>query len=185
MRTLLGNVLLVLSLPLAGAAGAQGVVPGSGSMAEAPSGASARQHQLYRTSRIVGTSVRDLNDRRIGRIQDLVLDGRRGEVTYAVVSFGGVLGVGQKLHAVPWQVLQPENGGRHYTLNVDRETINLAPAFDKANWPDMTDAKWRMEIERYWSRKVGRGNPPATLPETGEGVAPVPVPPGPNASGTR
>lgn len=131
--------------------------PPTSAAASAPA-ATQQQHALYRGSRIIGASVRDAKDRKIGQIKDLILDGGRGEVAYAVVNFGGVMGVGKKFHAIPWQALQPSDDGNYYILHADRETISQAPGFDKARWPDMTDRKWNAEIERYWSRMVGRGN---------------------------
>jgi sporulation protein YlmC with PRC-barrel domain len=131
--------------------------PPTGAAASAPA-ASPLQHKLYRGSRIIGSNVRDPRDRKIGQIQDLVLDGGRGEIAYAVVSFGGVLGIGNKFHAIPWQALEPSDDGNHYILHADRETISQAPGFDKARWPDMADQKWHAEIDRYWSRMVGRGH---------------------------
>lgn len=115
------------------------------------------QAHLYRSSKIIGTTLRDARGKKIGNIKDLVLDRERGEIAYAVVSFGGVLGVGRKLHAIPWQALEPSDKGRHYILHADRETISQAPGFDMARWPDMADPAWSGEIDRYWSRMVGRG----------------------------
>jgi hypothetical protein len=116
----------------------------------------APQQQLYRSTRIVGTPLRDARDRKIGEIKDLLLDGRRGEVAYAVVSFREPASAG-KLHAVPWQALEPGDEGRYYVLQADRETIIQAPGFDKGKWPDMSDPQWSADTDRYWSRMVGRG----------------------------
>ena len=153
------NPVLLIALPVALAMAlhvhAQPAPP-TGAAASAPA-ATEQQHNLYRGSRIIGTNVYDPKDRKIGQIKDLILDGRRGEVAYAVVSFGGVMGVGKKLHAIPWQALQPSDDGNYYILHADRETISQAPGFDKARWPDMADRKWNAEIDRYWSRMVGRG----------------------------
>lgn len=118
---------------------------------------STSQAQLYRGSRIIGSTVRDAKNKKIGIIKDLILDAGRGEVAYAVVSFGGVMGVGPKFHAVPWQALEPGDDLRQYVLHADRETISQAPAFDKGRWPDMSDQKWSADIDRYWSRMVGKG----------------------------
>lgn len=118
--------------------------------------ATSREQQLYRGSRIIGSTVRDAHDRKIGDIKDIVLDPERGEIAYAVVSFGGVMGVGRKYHAIPWRVLEAGDNGRYYVLHADRETLSQAPGFDKSNWPDMADQKWNAEIERYWGRTVGR-----------------------------
>jgi len=148
-------IALTIALASAPHAGAQSAPP-TGAAASAPD-ASPRQHKLYRGTRIIGTTVRDARDRRIGQVKDLILDGGRGEIAYAVVDFGGVLGVGKKFHAIPWQALQPSDDGNYYILHADRETISQAPGFDKARWPDMADRQWNAEIDRYWSRMVGRG----------------------------
>lgn len=132
--------------------------PPTGVTATAPA-ATPQQHNLYRGSKIIGSNVRDARDRKIGQIKDLILDGPRGEIAYAVVNFGGVMGVGRKFHAIPWRALEPGDSGNYYILHADRETIDLAPGFDKGRWPDMTDRKWRDEIDRYWSRMAGKGAP--------------------------
>lgn len=121
------------------------------------SSASPREQQLYRGTRIIGSTVRDAKDKKIGDIKDLILDSRRGEVAYVVVNFGGVMGVGRKYHAIPWRALEASDNGRYYVLHADRETISQAPGFDKGNWPEMADQKWSAEIDRYWNRTVGRG----------------------------
>ncbi len=146
MRIARAVLFSVLSASLAGAAFAQGAAPP----------AAAQQQALYRGTKIIGSVVRDGKDRKIGEIKDLVLDARRGEVAYAVVSFGGAMGVGHKYHAIPWQALEPGDDGRYYVLHADRETISQAPGFDKAKWPDMADRRWSADIDRYWSRMVGR-----------------------------
>ncbi|GAB3548989.1 hypothetical protein GCM10027343_30150 [Noviherbaspirillum agri] len=130
-----------------------------------------QQQETLRGSKIIGSSVRDLKDKKIGEIKDLVLDGGRGEVAYAVVSFGGVMGVGKKYHAIPWQALKPSDDGKHYVLNADKETIAQAPGFDKGNWPDMADQKWATDIDRYWSRMVGRGAPDNSLSTGASGAS--------------
>jgi sporulation protein YlmC with PRC-barrel domain len=154
------NTVAIIALPIALAMAVPALAqpaPATGAAASVPA-ATKQQHKLYRSSRIVGANVRDSNDRKIGQIKDLILDGGRGEIAYAVVNFGGVMGVGKKFHAVPWQALNPSDDGNYYILRADRETISQAPGFDKARWPDMTDRKWTGEIDRYWSRMVGRGN---------------------------
>jgi sporulation protein YlmC with PRC-barrel domain len=123
-----------------------------------PSGATSAQSDLFRGSRIIGTSVRDRNDRKIGQIRDLILDSRRGEVAYAVVNFGGVLGVGAKYHAVPWQALERSDNGRYFVLGVDQKTIADAPAFDRGRWPDMSNQAWAKNVDAYWSKAVGKAD---------------------------
>lgn len=151
MKSGITAVLLAGLLPLTTFAADAGHPPVTESAESAP------QEQLYRGSKIIGSTVRDAKNKKIGIIKDLILDARRGEVAYAVVSFGGVMGLGPKFHAVPWQALEPSDDVRQYVLHADRETISQAPAFDKGRWPDMSDQKWSADIDRYWSRMVGKG----------------------------
>lgn len=140
------------------------ILPGSG-VAHA---AGTPQQEMYRSSKIVGATVRNADQRKIGVIKHLMLDSRRGEIAYAVISFGGVMGVGERYHAVPWTSLSPGENGRFYVLRADKETIANAPGFDKGKWPDMGDPKWSAEIDTYWDRLVGKAMPPhGRLPTPG------------------
>ena len=114
---------------------------------------------LYRGSKIIGSAVRDPRDRRIGEIKDILLDGRRGEIAYAVVSFGGMGSAGEKYHPIPWRALEPSDDGKYYVLHADREVIVQAPGFERGKWPDLADQRWSADVDRYWSRMVGRGSP--------------------------
>jgi sporulation protein YlmC with PRC-barrel domain len=115
----------------------------------------ARNHNMYRGSKIIGADLRDPQDKKLGEIADIVLDRERGEAAYIVVSFGGVMGVGSKYHPIPWKALQASDDGRYYILHADRETVSNAPGFDKGKWPDMADQKWSADVERYWNKMVG------------------------------
>ncbi|MEC4719540.1 PRC-barrel domain-containing protein [Noviherbaspirillum sp. CPCC 100848] len=164
MKPIPAALLLAMLMPFATAHAQEqrreSAAPATTAANPAPSTRSAKappQAHLYRSSKIIGTTLRDAREKKIGNIKDLVLDRERGEIAYAVVSFGGVLGVGRKLHAIPWQALEPSDNGRHYILHADRETISQAPGFDMARWPDMADPAWSGEIDRYWTRMVGRG----------------------------
>jgi len=165
--------LAVLFVSLAASAAAQeasATKERTGAPAPAASRAGPGQQQMYRGSKIIGANVRDTKDKKIGEIKDLMLDSARGEIAYAVVSFGGVTGTGRKYHAIPWQALQPGEGGRYYVLNADSETISQAPGFDRNNWPDAADQKWGADVDRYWTRMVGRGLPDNSLSSGGSGA---------------
>jgi sporulation protein YlmC with PRC-barrel domain len=108
--------------------------------------------QISRASKIIGTTVKDINGDNLGDIKELVLNPESGQVVYAVVSYGGVLGLGDKLFAVPWKALQWTSEKEHYVLNVDKTTLKKAPGFDKDHWPDSA-SKWDMqreEIEQFY-----------------------------------
>jgi sporulation protein YlmC with PRC-barrel domain len=175
---------LALNVDAVDAADVQSPAAGRGGQAAAAQpGNSARQQPMYRGSKIIGANVRDSKNQKIGVIKDLVLDSARGEIAYVVVSFGGVTGMGRKVHPIPWRALQASDDGTYYILHADKETISLAPGFDKGRWPDMADQRWSADIDRYWNRMVGRGPPgnkglsSGATADTGKGDSGDPNPP--------
>ncbi len=108
--------------------------------------------QVSRASKINGTNVKNTKGENLGGIKDLVIDPESGRVVYAVVSFGGILGLGNKLFAIPWSVLHWNRDKKHYVLDLDKETLKNAPGFDKKHWPDSSN-KWdlqREEINQFY-----------------------------------
>jgi hypothetical protein len=71
----------------------------------------------------------------LGKIEDLMIDLENGRVAYAVLSFGGFLGLGNKLFAVPWEALSVRPQEHAFALEVSKETLEKAEGFDKDNWP--------------------------------------------------
>ena len=79
-----------------------------------------------------------------------MLDVNTGRVSYAVLSFGGFLGMGDKLFAVPWNALTLDTVNKRFVLNVGKARLESAPGFDKDNWPDMADPVWEDGIHSYY-----------------------------------
>ena len=73
----------------------------------------------------------------LGKMAEYLIDLQSGRIAYCVLSFGGVLGMGDKLFAVPWSALTLDTEKKCFVLNVDKEHLKNAPGFDKDNWPDM------------------------------------------------
>ena len=88
----------------------------------------------------------------IGKIDEIMIDTPTGRVAYAVLSFGGFLGMGDKLFAIPWSALALDEDNKVFRLNVDKQTLERAPGFDKSNWPDMADRSWGGEIYKYYNQ---------------------------------
>ena len=86
----------------------------------------------------------------LGNIKELMLDARSGEVNYAVLTFGGFLGMGDRLFAVPWNALTLDTKNKRFVLSVEKDRLKQAPGFDKDKWPDMTDKSWAREIHSYY-----------------------------------
>jgi hypothetical protein len=68
---------------------------------------------------------------------EIMLDMRTGKVGYAVLSYGGFLGMGEKFFAVPRGALKLDTKNKRFTLNVGKDQLKEAPGFDKDHWPDM------------------------------------------------
>jgi sporulation protein YlmC with PRC-barrel domain len=90
----------------------------------------------------------------LGRIKDIMVNVAQGRIVYAVLSFGGMLGVGDKLFAVPWQALRLDPELHHFVLDVPKEKLDNAPGFDRDAWPDMADADFARGIYRYYGYEV-------------------------------
>lgn len=101
-------------------------------------------------STLIGDDVYNLQDEDLGDVKEFMLDMRTGKVAYAVLSFGGFLGMGEKLFAVPWAALKLDTENKRFTLNVSKERLESAPGFDKDNWPDMADPVWTNGIHSYY-----------------------------------
>ena len=101
---------------------------------------------------LAGDSVRNSAGEDLGKVNEIMIDIPSGQVAYAVLSFGGVLGIGGKLFAVPWSALTVDQDEKCFILDVDRQTLETAPGFDKNNWPDMADTTWGQQIARHYGR---------------------------------
>jgi uncharacterized protein YjbJ (UPF0337 family)/sporulation protein YlmC with PRC-barrel domain len=89
----------------------------------------------------------------LGQIEDIVIDMESGRITYAVLSFGGFLGFGDKFFAIPWEVLRPSSTEEAFILHTDREALANAPGFDKNHWPEMADCQWGASIYSYYDSR--------------------------------
>lgn len=101
-------------------------------------------------STLMNEPVVNLQGEDIGKVEDYVIDLDSGCVAYAVLSFGGFLGIGSKLFAIPWKSLQLDMENHKWVLDVSEESLEDAPGFDKDNWPDMADSTYRDQISNYW-----------------------------------
>ena len=114
--------------------------------------------QPLSASSIMGTTVRNAQDENIGDIKELMIDPASGDVRYAVLDFGGFLGVGNKLFAVPFTAFQVDRENEKFVLNVDKETLKNAEGFDQNNWPDFTDRQYEERVYNtygvtpHWNR---------------------------------
>jgi hypothetical protein len=102
---------------------------------------------------VIGSKVVNQENEDLGTIEDVVLDVEAGRVAYAVLSFGGFLGMGDKYFAIPWEAFRFDVTDRRAVLNVAKVVLKNAPGFDKDDWPNMTDPSWGSQIYihyGYW-----------------------------------
>ena len=98
--------------------------------------------RVLSASTLTGDRVVNQINEDLGKIEDLMIDTVNGRIAYAVLSFGGFLGMGDKLFAVPWGALALDQENKCFVLNVSKEALKEAPGFDKGNWPDMANPDW-------------------------------------------
>jgi hypothetical protein len=103
-------------------------------------------------STLEGNDVYNPAGESLGSIQEIMLDVPHGRVAYAVLSRGGILGIGDKLYAIPWSALTLDTDRKCFVLNVDKEVLKNADGFDKDNWPSMADETWARGIHQYYNQ---------------------------------
>jgi sporulation protein YlmC with PRC-barrel domain len=94
--------------------------------------------------------VVNLSGQDIGRIEELMIDVTTGRVAYAVMSFGGFMGIGNKLFALPWSALTVDEAKKRFVVNVTKESLEKMPGFDKDHWPDLNDLEYATGVYRQW-----------------------------------
>ncbi len=119
-------------------------------------------------SRLIGCELTNSKDEGVGQIHDIVLDSGNQRIAYAVVSFGGFLGMGEKYFAMPWRIIEVTQRSAadkpRITLDLDPATLKAAPGFDTDNWPDMANPTWAKQVDEYY-RTRGETVLPEDAPE--------------------
>jgi sporulation protein YlmC with PRC-barrel domain len=126
---------------------------------------------FVQASRVLGLEVRNENQETLGKIQDLAIDLNTGKVRYAVLSVGGVMGMGGKLMPMPWNALQamtkpattegamPEV---YCILNISKDALQKAPSFESSRQPDFNNQKWVVMIEDFYRPYIAQQHRGAT-----------------------
>jgi sporulation protein YlmC with PRC-barrel domain len=139
-------------VPTSPAAGAP-----SNSTAKTTANRSANVHQM-RVSELIGKNVANPKGEGVGEIKDLVIDTASGKVQYAVISFGGFLGMGDKLFAYPLEKFERTTERGKLVLNVDKEKMKSAPGFEDKNWPNFSTAAYRGEVDKFYGTRSTQTN---------------------------
>lgn len=112
-----------------------------------------RSKPLHAAS-VVGADVRNMENEDLGEIEDVVMDPKTGDMSYAILAHGGFLGVGEKQIAVPWQQLKVTDSGDTpvFVLNVTEEVLDNAPSFDRDSWAEIDNMEWRNTNDSYYQK---------------------------------
>ncbi len=105
---------------------------------------------LMGANTLLGNDVYNKDGDDLGDIKEFMIDMKSGRVAYAVLSFGGVLGMGDKLFAVPWAAFALDTTNKRFTLDVSKSALKDAPGFNKDRWPSMSDSKWASGVHEFY-----------------------------------
>ena len=111
---------------------------------------------LIAADKVKGTSVYNLAGEKVGSIDDIMVDKVSGRTIYAVMSFGGFLGVGEKFHPLPWAALKYDERKNGYVVNIDKKQLENAPHYDNGASFEWTPAYGRTvdsyyKVPSYWN----------------------------------
>lgn len=119
--------------------------------------ASAQENQLlsadHLLGELIGYGVVNHQNEELGNLDDIMLD-LQGTVQYAVISYGGFLGVGDNLVAIPWRAIQIDQENRKVVINVTKDQLEKAPRFNPRTLPDMNDSQWREQNQKFFQEQI-------------------------------
>jgi sporulation protein YlmC with PRC-barrel domain len=120
---------------------------------------------LISAAKVKGTDVYDASGDRIGEIDDVMITKRSGKIAYALMSFGGFLGIGEKYHPLPWDVLEYDTSLGGYRVGTAGENFRNAPSYSRdevagGGWNESTDDYYDEAGRNGWlTRRQGDGMP--------------------------
>lgn len=133
----------------------RGEAPRTTPQAEAEKPAPDQSHaklMMMRCNDLLGMQVRNSQGADLGDINDVVIDLDSGKVRFAAISFGGFLGIGDKLFAIPWDMVRfdQRDGETFAVVDLSKERLETAPGFDKQHWPDVANPTWHADVDKYY-----------------------------------
>ena len=105
---------------------------------------------LISSEKVEGTNVYNGVGDTLGSIHALMIDKASGQVVYAIMSFGGFLGMGNQYHPLPWPVLKYDTNMGGYVVNLDKQQLEGAPAYDAGREPNWRDRTYENKIHDYY-----------------------------------
>jgi sporulation protein YlmC with PRC-barrel domain len=105
---------------------------------------------LIASNKVEGTAVYNRQGEKLGEVYNFMVGKRSGEVAYAIMSFGGFLGIGQKYHPLPWNALIYDTGKKGYVIDANKERLMGAPSYQAGEEP-FSLPEYRQQVRDYWS----------------------------------
>jgi PRC-barrel domain len=133
---------------------------GTGSAAGAGGAATGEADRLIASDKVEGTAVYNRQGERLGSVHTLMVDKRSGQVAYAVMSFGGFLGMGEHYHPLPWKTLTYDTGLGGYVVDLDKDKLKAGPSYATGAGPtwDRNYSEWidrHYGVSPYWGDTSG------------------------------
>jgi sporulation protein YlmC with PRC-barrel domain len=143
------SVILLCSMLIVASADARSKNGEKSAPGDSPVGVQKMQAGAWRGTQLIGMNVYDPDGNRVGAIADIVGD-VKGQVVYLILSHGGVLGIGDKLIPLPWELVAPASAPGTLTVQLSKESLERAPNFDPNNWPDFNRSDWKTKTQEYY-----------------------------------
>ncbi|MEX6632732.1 PRC-barrel domain-containing protein [Hyphococcus lacteus] len=105
---------------------------------------------LISADKVEGTDVFNNDGEKLGSVQDVMLDKRQGNVAFAVMAFGGFLGMGEKHHPLPWDTLNYDDERDGYVVNLSKEKLEGAPTIERNETNRLYDRSYGEKIYGYY-----------------------------------
>jgi hypothetical protein len=106
--------------------------------------------RLIAADKVEGTAVYNRAGEKLGSVENVMIDQLSGKVAYAVMSFGGFLGMGENHHPLPWQVLHYDAGAGGYVVDLDKKLLERAPQYGPRDHIDWNDQRWGRTVHDYY-----------------------------------
>jgi hypothetical protein len=123
---------------------------GSGSTGSTSGVATDETDRLIASNKVEGTAVYNRQGERLGTVHNFMVDKYTGQVAYAVMSFGGFLGLGESYHPLPWRVLTYDTNMGGYVVDLDKSKLEGAPSYTAANEPNWSDRDYGRRVHDYY-----------------------------------
>jgi hypothetical protein len=105
---------------------------------------------LIAADKVEGTAVYNMAQEKIGSIENVMIDKRSGKVAYAVMSFGGFLGIGDNYYPLPWSMLRYDTNVGGYVVNLDKKMLEGAPSYEPRERINWDDQEWGRRVHDYY-----------------------------------